>query len=56
MSKRIKLSKTAKIDYATYLGVILAFAVVSLLKGEGMLTRSFTGQLVPICCLSLIHI
>ena len=50
MSKRIKLSKTAKIDYATYLGVILAFAVVSLLKGEGMLTRSFTGQLVPICC------
>lgn len=50
MSKRIKLSKTAKMDYATYLGVILAFAVVSLLKGEGMLTRSFTGQLVPICC------
>ena len=49
MSKRRKLSKTAKIDYATYLGVILAFAVVSLLKGEGMLTRSFTGQLVPIC-------
>ena len=28
MSKRRKLSKTAKIDYATYLGVILAFAVV----------------------------
>ena len=50
MSKRRKLSKTAKMDYATYLGVILAFAVVSLLKGEGMLTRSFTGQLVPICC------
>ena len=26
MSKRRKLSKTAKMDYATYLGVILAFA------------------------------
>lgn len=50
MKRKIKLSKTAKTDYATYLGVILAFAVVSMLKGEGLLTRSFTGQLVPICC------
>ena len=50
MSKKIRLNRAAKTDYATYLGVILAFAVVSLLKGEGMLSRSITGQLVPICC------
>ena len=57
MSKRNKpsaaaprISKAAKIDYATYLGVILAFAVVTLLGSQGMLSRSFQGQLVPICC------
>lgn len=50
MRKRIRLSRAAKTDYATYLGVILAFAIVSTLMGEGMLSRSFTGQLVPICC------
>ena len=57
MSKRNKpsaaaprISKAAKIDYATYLGVILAFAVVTLLSSQGMLSRSFQGQLVPICC------
>lgn len=50
MRKKIRLSRAAKTDYATYLGVILAFAIVSALMGEGMLSRSFTGQLVPICC------
>lgn len=48
--RRLRLSKTTKIDYATYLGVTLAFVIVSLLKGGGILSRSFTGQLVPICC------
>lgn len=45
-----KLKKTAKIDFATYLGVCAAFAVITLLKNQGMLSRSFSGQLVPICC------
>lgn len=50
MKKISGLSKTAKIDYATYLGVVLVFVIVSILKSGGYLTRSLTGQLVPICC------
>lgn len=50
MKKISRLSKTTKIDYATYLGVTAAFIIVSLLKSGGFLTRSLTGQLVPICC------
>ena len=45
-----KLKKTTKVDFATYLGVTLAFIVLTVLKNNGMLTRSLTGQLVPICC------
>ena len=49
--KRLKnLKKTTKVDFATYIGVILAFAIVSLLQSGGMLTRSISGMLVPICC------
>ena len=45
-----KLKKSTKVDFATYLGVTLAFIVLTVLKNNGMLTRSLTGQLVPICC------
>ncbi len=45
-----KLKKTTIIDFTTYAGVILAFAVITVLRGQGMLTRSLQGQLVPICC------
>ena len=45
-----KLKKTTKIDFATYIGVIVVFIAVNILKNNGMLTRSLTGQLVPICC------
>ncbi len=45
-----RISRAAKIDYATYLGVILAFIAVTVLGSQGMLSRSFEGQLVPICC------
>ena len=49
--KRVKnLKKTTKVDFATYLGVIIAFVVVLLLQNAGFLTRSITGMLVPICC------
>ena len=37
-------------DYATYLGVILAFIVVSVCQSQGLLNRSMSGMLVPICC------
>ena len=48
--KKIQLGKARITDYATYLGVIAAFLIVQGLMGQGLLTRSFTGQLVPICC------
>lgn len=44
------LKKATKVDYATYLGVILAFVLMTVLKSAGVLKRSLTGQLVPICC------
>ena len=45
-----KLKKTTAVDFATYAGVILVFAVITVMKEQGMLTRSLKGQLVPICC------
>ena len=45
-----KLKKTTAIDFATYAAVILAFVVITVMKEQGMLTRSLKGQLVPICC------
>lgn len=50
MKKLKNLKKTTKVDFATYLGVIVAFVVVLLLQNAGFLTRSVTGMLVPICC------
>ena len=51
MKNYLKTMKTAtKVDYATYAGVILAFVIVSVCQSAGMLNRSMTGMLVPICC------
>ena len=50
MKKLKALKTTTKVDFATYLGVIAAFIIVSLLKSGGFLNRSLTGMLVPICC------
>lgn len=44
------MKKDTKVDYATYLGVIVAFIIVSILSSAGVLSRSVTGMLVPICC------
>ena len=44
------LNKTKIADFATYIGVIIAFIVMNALMNEGLLTRSMKGQLVPICC------
>lgn len=45
-----KIKKTTKQDFITYLGVILAFVIISTMSDAGMLSRAFKGQLVPICC------
>ena len=51
MGTSVKRIKTATlVDYATYLGVIIAFIVMSVLQSRGMLSRSISGMLVPICC------
>ena len=50
MKKLKALKTTTKVDFATYLGVIAAFIIVSLLKSGGFLNRSLTGMLVPACC------
>ncbi len=50
MKKLGKLKRSTRTDFATYLGVIIAFIVISLLQSGGFLSRSLTGQLVPICC------
>ena len=50
MKKLKSLKATTKVDFATYLGVVAAFLIVSALKNGGFLNRSLTGMLVPICC------
>ena len=51
MLNKIKnLKSTTKVDFATYLGVILAFVIVSAMMNAGMLKRSHMGLLVPLCC------
>ena len=49
--KRLKnLKKTTKVDFATYIGVVVAFVIVSLLQSGGLLTRSISGMLVIRAC------
>lgn len=44
------IKRTTKVDFATYIGVIIAFVVVYVLGTQGRLSRSVSGMLVPICC------
>ena len=44
------IKKTTRTDFLTYLGVTIVFLVMLSLQGQGMLTNSLSGQLVPICC------
>lgn len=48
--KKFNLKKTTKVDFATYLGVIVVFIILSVMKNGGMLNYSMQGMLVPICC------
>ena len=44
------MKAAARTDYATYAGVLLAFVLVMVCQSQGLLSRSMTGMLVPICC------
>ena len=48
--KKLRIQKHTRTNFLTYLGVIAAFAVLSTLNASGGLSRSLSGQLVPICC------
>ena len=51
MMKKLKaMKKDTKVNFATYAGVIIAFVVLMILREMGMLSRSLSGMLVPICC------
>ena len=45
-----RLKPYTKVNFATYLGVILAAVAVIILRNHGLLGRSTIGLLVPICC------
>ena len=44
-----KLTPTSRTNTVTYTALIAAFIVLQILSSAGMLSRSFSGQLVPIC-------
>ena len=47
--KTLRLSKTSRSNYLTYLLVIAAYVILQFLGNGGMLSSSLKGQLVPIC-------
>ena len=49
MNKK-SMKKTTKVDFATYIGVTIAFIIMYILQTGGHLSSSLSGQLVPICC------
>ena len=50
MQKLKIMRKTTKVNFATYVGVLIAWIAVSVLLRGGVLGRSVSGLLVPICC------
>ena len=48
--KQGKISKTNVVNFSTYLGMAVFFVIMTILSNTGVLTRSMTGLLVPICC------
>ena len=48
--KQRKSSKTNVVNFSTYLGMVIFFLVMTALSKAGVLNRSMTGLLVPICC------
>ena len=50
MKKLGNLKRSTRTDFATYLGVIIAFIVMSLLQSGGFLSRSLTCLLYTSRC------
>ena len=50
MNKARALKPSARQNIISYALVAAAFLVIQVLLGQGMLSRSIQGQLVPICC------
>lgn len=48
--KKLNIKKTTRTDFITYICVIAAFIVMTVLNKGGVLSNSLAGQLVPICC------
>ena len=48
--KKLRIKPHTRTNFLTYLGVIVAFLVMNYLSGAGLLSRSLSGQLIPICC------
>ena len=46
---KLKMSKTNRVNFATYGMVILAYIVLQVMGNAGMLSSTMKGQLVPIC-------
>lgn len=49
LKKQRKLSPATRTNYLTYLGVIVAFAILQPMSAAGRLDPTLQGQLVPIC-------
>ncbi len=47
--KRLSLSKTSRVNFLTYLLVVVAFLVLNTMAEGGNMSRALRGQLVPIC-------
>ena len=47
--KSLKLNKTTRWNYLTYLLVILAYVILQVLGSAGAISSSLKGMLVPIC-------
>ncbi len=47
--RKLRLSKTSRTNYLTYLMVIAAFIILQSMSSAGMLKSALRGQLVPIC-------
>ena len=50
MNKLRSMKKSTRVDMTTYVSVLAAFLTLSLLQNAGNISRSLSGQLIPICC------
>ncbi len=50
MDRLKSLKKTTKVDFATYIGVTVAFVIIYALQRAGALSNAQNSWLVPICC------